>query len=267
VKSICPKFQRVAWYYEQKDNRVVVFRLACGMWNCPVCAIANRKRWRTFLNKRLPKIADNWWLMTLTARADTRGRLESYKQLQHGIDTLIKRFRRAFGKVQYVRVYEKHPTSEALHAHFIITGLSDYVQIYRARNGREAYKATNFRKGKRGYWAVKTFTKKTAQACKIGYIADCKQLGSAAKSVKYVTEYMTKDAQDIDIRGLRHVQTTRAIGSPKNKSNKPLYVGYRLNSRDRWGAMTLYDADTRKSIPDEYWQEANVYPPLNEHVD
>lgn len=205
--------------------------------------------------------------MTLTATATARGRIESYKQLQHGIDTLIKRFRRAFGRVQYVRVYEKHPSSDALHAHFIIAGLANYVQIRQGKNGKPAYVATNFRSGKRGYWTLRTFTKKTAQACKIGYIADCKALGDATKSVKYVTQYLTKETQDFEIRGLRHVQTTRAIGSPKNKSNKALYVGYRLNSRDRWGAMTLFDADTRKAVPDEYWQDANVYPPLNEHVD
>lgn len=264
MREICPSYSRVCWYYDAENMRVVVFRLRCGAWKCPVCAVVNRRVWREFLNKRLPKVAGQWWLMTLTARADTRGRIESYKQLQHGIDVLIKRFRRAFGSVQYVRVFEKHPSSDALHAHFIITGLSDYVSVQKSKNGRMCYRCTNFRRGKVGFWALRTFLKKTAQAARMGYIADIKTVSQAGKAIRYITEYLTKETQDIAIKGLRHVQTTRGIGSPKNASKNALYVGYRLNKRDLVAGMAVYDADKRSTVPDAYWQDGNVYPPLKE---
>lgn len=264
MREICPKYTRVCWYYDAENMRVVVFRLRCGQWKCPVCAVVNRRLWREFLNKRLPKIAPQWWLMTLTARADTRGRIESYKQLRRGIDVLMKRFRRAFGSVQYVRVYEKHPSSEALHAHFIITGLADYVQVQQARNGRVCYRCTNFRRGKLGFWALRTFVKKTAQASNMGYIADIKALSHSGKAVRYITKYLTKDGQDIDIKHIRHVQTTRAVGSPKHTAKNALYVGYRLNKSDLVAGMAVYDADKRRAVPDEYWHDGNVYPPLHD---
>jgi len=101
----------------------------------------------------------------------------------------------------------------------------------------------------------------------MGYIADCKPLGGTRHATHYVTKYLTKDAQAIDIRGLRHIQTTRKIGSPKPQRTKALYVGYRLNKRDTWGAESVFDADKRMMVDAEYWQEGDVYPPLNEHID
>lgn len=263
--SICKRYSRVFWAYDTDNRKIIVGRLRCKQWKCEHCAVENRKMWREFLNKRLPKISGQWWLMTLTARGDTRGRIESYKQLQHGIDVLMKRFKRAFGKVQYVRIYEKHPSSEALHAHFVVSGLADYVKLDRAKNGKDIYHPTNFRKGKRGYWKLRTFVKKTALACKMGYIADCKALSGVSNATRYVTDYMTKDMQDFDIKGLRHVQTSRGIGSPKPpKSEKSLYVGYRLTKSSLIAGMAVVDVDTGEKVPDEYWKDGDVYPPLSE---
>lgn len=201
-------------------------------------------------------------MLTFTARADTRGRIESYKQLSHALDVALKRFRRAFGKLEYVRVFEKHPTSDALHAHLIVFGLKDFVKVERSKNGRDKYTATNFRRGKRGFWALRTFTKKTAQSSGAGYIADAKHIGAALPATHYVTDYMTKDLQAIDIRGLRHVQTSRAIGSPKTKRdrNKFIHIANGLQSvfvPDGWNVL---DRDTGEVIDGEYWIENKVYP-------
>jgi len=258
----CPNFARVWWYYDFENGRVVMGRLGCKSWSCPHCAKENMKMWRRFLNWRLRTLSDSWYSMTLTAPENKRGRIESYKALQHGIDVLIKRFRRAFGGIEYVRVYEKHPTSDALHAHFIIAGLADFVSVTVAKNGKTKYKATNFRKGKRGYWALRTFVKKTAHASGLGYIADCKPITKDGGAVRYVTEYMTKDAQEIDIRGLRHVQTTRRIGSPKQPANKSLYTAYRLSKRDVLANLKVLDVDTGETLASEFWKENNTYPHL-----
>lgn len=262
----CHRYAKVAWKYDKDRQQVVLFRLRCWQWSCPYCARENRKAWRLELNKQLPRLAGQWWLMTLTARNDTRGRLESYRQLSHGIDVLLKRFKRAFGRIIYVRVFEKHPSSDALHAHFIISGLSDYVRVQQAGNGRASYTATNFRKGKRGFWALQTFAKKTSQACHMGYIADVKTI-PASKSVRYVTEYMTKDAQDFDIKGLRHVATSRDVKSPRSraKNAKILSMGHFISRMRIPPEYRLLDADTGEIIGDDYWQEWEMYPRYDDH--
>lgn len=264
----CQRYSKVAWKYDPERHRVVMFRLRCWQWSCPYCARENRRVWRNALNVQLPRLSGQWWLMTLTARADTRGRLESYKNLQRGVDVLLKRFKRVFRKVIYVRVFEKHPTSDALHAHFIISGLSDYVRVERSKNGRDAYHSTNFRKGKRGYWSIRTFTKKTAQSCNMGYIADCKALKGERNAVRYVTEYMTKDAQDFDIRGLRHVATSREIKSPRQrgKNAKILTVGHTIPYSAIPSGYSLIDRDTGEIVNGEYWIENGFYPPLSDKI-
>lgn len=201
--------------------------------------------------------------MTLTARADTRDRLESYKNLQRGIDVLLKRFNRAFGKVIYVRIFEKHPSSDALHAHFIVSGLAQYVSVEASKNGKSVYRATNFRRGKRGYWSIRTFTKKTAQAAHMGYIADCKAISGSTKAVRYVTEYMTKSAQDFDIKGLRHIATSRGIKSPRQrgKNAKILAIGHCIPYSRIPRDFELLDKDTGEVINQEYWAEHGFYPP------
>jgi len=262
----CHRYAKIAWKYDHTDKRVIMFRLRCWQWSCPYCAKENRKAWRLALNAQLPRISGQWWLMTLTAQAGTRGRLESYKQLQHGIDVLLKRFRRAFGRIDYVRIYEKHPKSQALHAHFIVSGLKEYVRLYTAQNGKQGYKATNFRAGKIGFWALRTFVKKTSQGVGMGYIADIKPI-PASKSVRYVTEYMTKPAQDFDIRGLRHVATSRAIKSPRNRARaaKLLAIGHFISRARIPAHYDLLDNDTGEVIGDEYWHDNEMYPRYDDH--
>ena len=180
--AICTRYQRVFWFYDTEKMTIGVGRLRCKQWSCPACAIENRKQWRNFLHGKLPYIASDWRLMTLTASAAQRTRIDSYNALKRGIDVLMKRFNRVFSAyelvevldkktgllkkkkrrigLEYVRVYEKHPTSDALHAHIIISGLKDYVKVEKSGNGKERYIATNFRPSKRGYWTLLTFVKK-----------------------------------------------------------------------------------------------------------
>lgn len=278
MDGYCKRYSKVFWFYDREEKRVMMGRLRCKQWNCPFCAIVNRQMWRAFFGRRLPSVASQWWLMTLTAPNDKRGRIESYKALSKGIDTLMKRFNRAFGTykidektrkkkrvgVQYARIFEKHPASDALHAHFIISGLSDYLRVDRSKNGKDRYTATNFRKGKRGYWSIRTFTKKTAQACRMGYIADCKRLDNTSAANRYVTDYMTKDMQDFDIKGLRHVQTTRGIGSPKGEKKAVLVTGLYISSLSIPDGFKLVDIDTGEIVKNDYWIENGFYPPTSD---
>lgn len=275
----CKRYPLVAWSREltpaalsaaaaanqktagRKDT-VLFTRLRCKMWDCDYCAAKNQAIWRAFLYSKMPEISDNWWFMTLTAHSRMREQQASYKNLQHGIDVMMKRMRRVFGEIDYVRVFEKHPTSEALHAHLCISNLTPFVVGGAHKNLAYGYLAITARGKGDGSWSLKTFVKKTAQECRIGYMADCQSLNDNY-AVHYATKYLTKAAQEIEIKGIRHVQTTRNIGAPSSESNRIWKVGSYVTARDFKAGETLLDMQTGETIPPEYWSEFDVYPPEN----
>jgi len=277
--EFCPRYPRVAWSREVKPDakkdsygttapnvagrKTVLFtRLRCKQWSCPYCAAKNQAIWRAFLYAKMPEVAEDWWFMTLTAHSRMRSQDASYKNLQRGIDVMMKRVRRVFGQVDYVRVFEKHPTSEALHAHLVISNLSPFVVPGCHKNLQPGYLATTTRSGHTGVWSIRTWVKKTAQECQIGYQADIAPLQNSY-SVNYATKYLTKAAQEIDIKGLRHVQTTRRIGSPSSESGRVWQVGDYVTARDFKAGETLLDMQTGEAIPPDYWADFDVYPPEN----
>lgn len=168
----------------------------------------------------------------------------------------MKRLKRVFGKVEYVRVYEIHKKG-AFHLHIIICGLCARIERYTARSGRMGFRpassATNS-----ASWAVNTWWKKTAGKCKMGYIAEIKRIPSG-EAVGYITKYLTKSAQAFDMPHLRRVQTSRGIGSPKNAGVEIWQVTGHLWGGDI-GYQAFVDLDEKRSIPASYWQNEIVYP-------
>ena len=232
------------------------------MWSCPYCAVKNQQIWRAFLHQKMPEVSNDWWFLTLTAHSRMRSQDASYKNLQHGIDVMMKRVRRVFGEIDYVRVFEKHPTSDALHAHLCISNLTPFVVGGCYKNMAYGYLPVLKRQGKTGAWSLKTWVKKTAQECKIGYMADCAALQNNY-AVHYATKYLTKASQDIEIKGLRHVQTTRGIGTPSNETDRIWQVGDYVTARDFSAGETILDMQTGETIPPEYWAELDRYPVEN----
>jgi len=169
----------------------------------------------------------------------------------------MKRLRRVFKKgVQYVRIFEVHEKG-AFHLHIILSGLSHRVQSYVSRTGSKAFKpATDAAKA--GTWSIKTWWKKTLSKCGCGYIADVKPI-PAVQAIGYITEYMTKQAQDYHVKNLRRVQTSRAIGSPAEKSADrwrvdPVIYGSNV------GFEKIIDIDAGKVIPASWWLDHVTYP-------
>lgn len=275
----CKRYPRVAWSREIKpeaqaaakiagialpNNRgtVLFTRLRCKQWDCEYCAAKNQAIWRAFLYDRMPKVADSWWMLTLTAHSRMRSAAASYKNLQSGIDVMMKRVRRVFGKVDYVRVFEKHPTSDALHAHLCISNLTPYVHGGGHKNHQYGYIGVLERCQDGGSWSIRTWVKKTAQECRIGYMAECAQLRSSY-AVTYATKYLTKASQDITIKGVRHVQTTRGIGSPQGESDRIWQVGDYVTVKDFASGERLIDLQTGEVLDADYWNEFDEYPPEN----
>lgn len=269
----CKKYSKVWWTYDNEKKIVSMGRLRCKQWSCPYCAIVNRSEVKQFLLTTLSKMDGDWYFMTLTARGETRGKIESYKQLAHGIDVLIKRFNRIFGRVDYVRVYEKHPKSEALHAHFLLRGVLPFVQVTVSRNHKKKYIASSTRAAKRGFWGLWTLVKKLSHECGMGYIAHIEKvstgddgLSNVARYVTKISHYLTKDAQDIDVKGLRHVQTSRQIGSIKPRKASNVETGHAIPYSRIPRAYRLIDRDTGEIVTEDYWLEYGFYPNARDRV-
>jgi hypothetical protein len=253
----CPNFNLVASTQRASDSRWIMTRLRCKLWSCPVCARKNRQMWRNFLSKKLRKISSVWWFGTLTAPAWARSAEKSLASIRDNFDRFMKRLKRVFGKVEYVRVYEAHK-SGAFHVHIVICGLFARVERYKARSGSLGFRKPKMDNNART-WSVNTWWKKTASKCKMGFIAEIKRIPSS-EAVGYITKYLTKSAQAFDMPHLRRVQTSRGIGSPKSTGTEIWGVTGHLWGGDI-GYQAFVDLDEKKSIPASYWIEQVVYPP------
>lgn len=258
--DFCSRYTRVAWARTGFNHDVLFTRLRCKQWDCDYCARKNQQIWRAFLLDRLKQVSDNWWFVTLTAHSRMRSEESSYKNLQHGIDVIMKRVRRVFGKVEYVRVFEKHPTSDALHTHLLVSNLTPFIVPGCNKNLQPTFCAVTVRQSRQGAWAIRTWLKKTAQECQIGYQAEVSQIPNAF-AVQYVTKYLSKANQQITIKGIRHVQTSRGIGSPQAEGNLSWSVAAFATARDFNPGDTLFDLQRQLVVGSDYWGENDAYPP------
>lgn len=259
--QVCKRYQRVAWA-ETGHRQAIFSRLRCKQWSCPFCAKRNQWEWRNWLLKRLPEVSGDWWILTLTANSQTRGHWQSLDNIRKHLDAFFKRVKRVFGEIQYVRVYEKHPTSQAIHCHIIISGVTPFVALgYSAKLQPMAF-GVIARTGRNGVWAIKTWVKKTAMALKMGYIADIQKIeGEPQRAVWYVTKYLTKAQEKLHIKGLRHVQVTKGIGSPKYADNDLVWCTAAYVTASMVGEKTkMTDLNTGAIIDQNFWEGHGFYP-------
>lgn len=256
----CPRFPLCA-IARVGNGRVLFTRLRCGQWSCDWCAKKNQEIWRAHLMDRLPDISDFWWLITLTAHEHRRTEALSLANIRDNLDRLFKRIRRIFKHFTYVRVYEKHPTSQARHSHLLACGISPFLVREVSRTGSITYIPVLSRQGHKGTWAIRTWFKKTARELGMGYQADCQPIEDPKRASGYVTKYLTKSQQDLNEKGLRHVQTSREIGAPKNETQYAWKVASFFTARDFVAGEYVIDLQTGERIDEGYFEEENVYPP------
>ena len=261
MADYCKRYSKVA-YATTGPKGAVFTRLRCKQWTCDFCAAKNASIWRMHLKEKLPEISDTWYLVTLTAPEDKRGRLESLESIRSGIDALIKRIRRVWGNdIEYVRVYEKHPSSNAIHAHMVMSGITDFVQNGFSVKHRPMSIGVINRKSRHGVWAVKSWFKINCRSLGMGYMADVQKIMDNVIGVMwYVTKYLTKDLQGIDVPYLRHVQTTRGIGAPGFKEGHGWNVAMFIEARMFPPNARITDLNTGEIIDNNYWERHGYYP-------
>lgn len=245
--------------FRQTETGVVVMqRLRCKSWDCPYCAKENRRLWTAHLRRRLPRVASDWWFVTLTAHENLREAETSLANIRNNIDRLFKRLRRVYEKLDYVRVYEVHKKG-AFHAHLVISGLSARIQKHTARNGVHYWRPTLAERGK-GNLSIRTWFRRTCRSFGMGYMVDVQKVDGLQEVVRYIVKYLTKDAQAFQAKGLRRVQTTQRIGGLRIGGAGDWTVKARVFRSDLPEGARLYDADRRLFLPHEYWSENLTYP-------
>lgn len=256
----CEFFSLVV-HKETTPGTRVMARLRCKSWQCAYCAKENRKMWGKHLRKMLPRVSDNWWFVTITAHEKTRTAELSLANIRSNIDRLMKRIKRVYTNVEYVRVYEVHKTG-AFHAHFVVSGLSARLQKHTTPQGVVYWRKTVSPKGL-GNLSIRTWTRRTCRSLGMGYMVDVQALESTSKVVGYVVKYLTKSAQDFVAKGLRRVQTSRKIGSPRTGGDGTWQVAARVFRQSVPQGTRLYDADRRVFVPELYWETHLTYPEPN----
>lgn len=260
--AVCKNYIKVA-YTVTGSKTALMTRLRCKRWSCEYCAEKNARTWQYWLIKRLPEVSPEWWFVTLTASSKTRTELASLTNLRDNIDRLVKRIRRVFGlPIEYVRVFEVHPTSEAVHVHFVMSGLTPYVVNGFSVKHQPVSIGVYTRKGRVGTWSVKTWFKKTCGELKMGYIADVQRIeGDQQKVAFYVTKYLTKAQGKIDVPYLRHVQVTTAIGKPQFDQEYTWTPVSYITSRTFDEPNTrVTDLDTGFVVDNDFWEHTGFYP-------
>jgi len=259
--EFCPNFGLIVWKKTQPGT-VIMTRLRCKSWGCEYCAKKNRERWSNHLKKRIGRLGGDWWFLTFTASRYTRTQQNSIENLRRGLDLLFKRMRRIWGRIIYVRVYELHEKL-AFHAHLILSGITEAVQWHHAKNGVRIFRGVAYSKTPH-VWSIKTYLKKTAADCKIGYMVDVQKMDTLPKAVNYVVKYLTKSAQDFEIKGLRRIQTSQLIGSPNERGEGGWNVGYHIWTSDLSNGENIVDLNLKTVITYEQMVEMVAYPPQGE---
>lgn len=252
----CPNFNLIVW--KKEAGRIVFSRIRCKMWSCDYCAEINRQAWRSHLKKRIGGLGGTWYFVTITAAEWYREKAKSLANLRRGLNMMFKRIKRIWGKIEYVRVYEIHEKG-AYHAHAIIMGLSPFVAVKENRSGVNGFTPADDRSVRT--WAVRTWFKKTARACKMGYMVDVQRVSGVQKVVNYVVKYITKETQDYHIKNVRRIQASAGIGSPSPRdTGKGWNVGKHVWASEAEN-LPLYDTNLKLNINPSYWLNNIVYPP------
>jgi len=201
--------------------------------------------------------------VTLTAHPEVRDEYGSLQNIRKKIDRLIKRVKRVWGNdIEYVRVFEPHPTSKAIHVHFIISGLTPFVVPGCSSKLRPMAVGVISRKGHRGTWAAQTWFKMVCHELKMGYMANVKRLiGNAENTAFYITKYATKDQGGIHVRYLRHIQVTQGVGKPQfDDTYDWTPVNYITPYTFTEANTKITDLDTGLIIDNNYWETKGFYP-------
>ena len=248
---------------------LAIVRLRCKQWDCEYCADKNRKQWLAHLAKTLPQVSNSWAFITLTAHSHSHANNKTLDACQRGLNLMLKRMRH-LSDISYVRVFEHHK-SGAVHAHLLVSGLPERVAWVlsdkSARKGGEPIKKWFISHDAPNTWALKSWLKKSALACGLGYMVDVSYIRKDTyAATNYILKYMYKGAQEgFGKSGLRRIATSRDIGSPKYESEFTWALLDHLEEKDiifaAQNSLSVVDLTAKHTVTLEDFTHSDIYPP------
>jgi len=265
--NICPKFHNVATTITDKNGKQqrLLIRLGCKQWQCPVCYKRNRDLWRHHLMRKISEIGGLWSFWTITmpsfihkAKNEAiRAKLSLYR-IRDNWDKFMKFMRRKYGKFEYVRVFETHE-SGCLHIHFLANfhiPEDDYRTAHIGTKKEYSYSAE-----------MKDVIKVNYNFGQMHSVENL-PVGDFAKTVGYVTKYMTKEddfvTKYLSKTRVRRIQTSRKIGAvPKSKGvyEWRIVTGV-LKHENR--EIPTFDLNRKIVLKDENFEGGSWYPTTRE---
>lgn len=213
--SKCPNF--TGFMVGIGEQKTVISRMRCKQWSCAFCADKNRLHWRAHLldtlNKNQADYWPDWFLVTLTAAGNNRTAYGSASALQGAFNTIAQLFRdqakKLGAKISYVRVFEAHQDG-AIHMHVLLNaplaGNAWFIPGTPKKHPKHP-----------GKW-FREFSDYTASKTGLGWKSEIVRIvpydgyDPVAVTTRYVTKYLTKEAQAFDLpKGARRIITSRDL--------------------------------------------------------
>lgn len=231
-----------------RDKRnTYIYRPRCKQWNCPYCAMMNKRVWMYRMMKAVEDSHhDNllnlsWFFWTLTLDGDDHNNGDFKDNVEHSLnvwrscwDKLAKRIRRDMKKYTdtftYVRVFETHKDG-TLHIHIMSNvAYHDLEPVFPDDEDTP--------------YTSKILTSHLLELS-LGYIHDIKPVNSdrlenngvARNVASYITKYMTKDIQS----GLRDIMKQSGLGRIRLIQTSQGFPDIESNSKDdiKWSMDRL----------------------------
>jgi hypothetical protein len=259
MSDFCTRFSGIL-LNRTDDAKWLLFRGRCKQWSCDACAQWNKSLWKQHLLKSIGRIGGYWSMVTITASSYSHKKGNTLEAIIKNFDKLSKRLKRAWGKYEYVRVYEKHKSGQ-FHVHLLVSWIP--VDAWDA----SAYKTA--KKGRKSYRGVAYAPlKEDCAQCGLGWCVDIAPIkgdglegGNVIFAVSYVVKYLGKQLGVDMPKFTRRIQSSIGVGSANMRSKTD---GWELRAGipiDALANREIYDLSRRKRLDVVDFQHGS-YPPI-----
>lgn len=218
MAEYCKRYSKGLYANDVGEARVIYSRTSCGMWSCPHCAKANRRRWLKILAEGIRKIdairLQSWGFWTLTHDMQNASYVDQRKRLSSAWNRLIGQIKyHTSHEIFFVRVIEIGTKStRRMHLHVLINFVPyDLRQVKQKDNRTYWYSdAWGERVQRAGFGRIQDIRDVSGT---LAYKSPQIPLGSDMQTTRavlvasYVTKYMIK--LDVDTEKLYPYRTRR----------------------------------------------------------
>jgi len=164
-----------------ENQKALVIKANCKQWNCETCGARKTKYWMARALDGTRVLGGQWFFMTITPHESWKKKGQSLANLRKNWDKLRKRIIRAFGKFEYLKIFE-HFKDDEYHLHFIANCEIPYKVTGQDEKGNDKYSCK--------------WLKDNSRACGMGFMTDYQPIRSPAGTAYYLVKYVAKNIGD-----------------------------------------------------------------------